>query len=271
MATTKTLTPTNQTISIPELTDAPDMSVASNAIDKEADAINTLSEHLDPIAGTNKAWITNAELNNYKTTGVYYISTGSTIGGSSSGMSWFILTVIAGRSDTVVQTIYDSNTSASEKTRQYRSNAWSSWYSASEQIGTLNSNLNTKTKYETESNTPTNGQLIDTTGANYTNIQRFGRVVVINFQCKIKSTATDSGNELYYFSNLTKWQPQNISRGWICENGKSTATGIMGYCGIDTWTEDGQTVLGIYLAKASAFAGKNILGQITYMLKNEPT
>ena len=45
MATSKTLTPTNQTISIPELTDAPDISVPADAIDKEADAINTLNSN----------------------------------------------------------------------------------------------------------------------------------------------------------------------------------------------------------------------------------
>lgn len=50
MATTKTLTPTNQTISIPELTDSPDMSVASDAIDKEADAINTINGKVKSIA-----------------------------------------------------------------------------------------------------------------------------------------------------------------------------------------------------------------------------
>lgn len=43
MATSKTLTPTNVTISIPEMTDRPDQSVNSNCIDKEADAINALN------------------------------------------------------------------------------------------------------------------------------------------------------------------------------------------------------------------------------------
>lgn len=46
MATSKLLKPTNVTISIPEFTDQPDQRVNSNCIDKEADAINTLSEHL---------------------------------------------------------------------------------------------------------------------------------------------------------------------------------------------------------------------------------
>lgn len=43
MASSKTLTPTNVTISIPAMTDVPDASVFSNCVDKEADAINTLN------------------------------------------------------------------------------------------------------------------------------------------------------------------------------------------------------------------------------------
>lgn len=43
MATSKTLTPTNVTIQIPEFTDQPDQRVNSNCIDKEADAINSLN------------------------------------------------------------------------------------------------------------------------------------------------------------------------------------------------------------------------------------
>ena len=46
MATSKTLTPTNVTIQIPEFTDQPDQRVNSNCIDKEADAINALNTHI---------------------------------------------------------------------------------------------------------------------------------------------------------------------------------------------------------------------------------
>lgn len=46
MATSKTLTPTNETIQIPAMTDAPDASVFSNCIDKEADAINALNSNI---------------------------------------------------------------------------------------------------------------------------------------------------------------------------------------------------------------------------------
>ena len=61
MATTKTLTPTNQTISIPELTDAPDMSVPADALSKEADAINSLNSKIDD----NVKSVTNASWNTY--------------------------------------------------------------------------------------------------------------------------------------------------------------------------------------------------------------
>lgn len=46
MATSKTLTPTNVTIQIPAMTDAPDQSVNSNCIDKLGDAVNTLNSQL---------------------------------------------------------------------------------------------------------------------------------------------------------------------------------------------------------------------------------
>lgn len=47
MATSKTLTPTNQTISIPEMSDAPNQSVVSNCITKLADAVNALQSGKD--------------------------------------------------------------------------------------------------------------------------------------------------------------------------------------------------------------------------------
>ena len=51
MATSKTLTPTNVTIQIPEFTDQPDQRVNSNCIDKEADAINALNTQLASVKG----------------------------------------------------------------------------------------------------------------------------------------------------------------------------------------------------------------------------
>lgn len=58
MATSKTLTPTNVTIQIPAMTDAPDQSVNSNCIDKLGDAVNTLNSKM------TTAWIGNNTLAN---------------------------------------------------------------------------------------------------------------------------------------------------------------------------------------------------------------
>ena len=52
MATSKTLTPTNVTIQIPEFTDQPDQRVNSNCIDKEADAINALNNQIANVVKT---------------------------------------------------------------------------------------------------------------------------------------------------------------------------------------------------------------------------
>ena len=46
MATSKTLTPTNVTIQIPAFADKPDQRLNSNCLDKEADAINALSDKI---------------------------------------------------------------------------------------------------------------------------------------------------------------------------------------------------------------------------------
>ena len=53
MATNKTLSPTNVTIAIPAMGDAPDASVFSNCIDKEADAINTLNSQITVATKSN--------------------------------------------------------------------------------------------------------------------------------------------------------------------------------------------------------------------------
>ena len=50
--TTKTLTPTNQTVTLPDMTERPNASVLVDGIGKEADAINALSEQITNKAGT---------------------------------------------------------------------------------------------------------------------------------------------------------------------------------------------------------------------------
>lgn len=67
MATSKTLTPTNVTIQIPAFADKPDQRVNSNCIDKEADAINALSDQM--------ANMTSVEIASVTTTGGYGLAT----------------------------------------------------------------------------------------------------------------------------------------------------------------------------------------------------
>ena len=61
MATSKTLTPTNVTIQIPEFTDQPDQRVNSNCIDKLADAINALNTHIPYILNVGNIMNVTAE------------------------------------------------------------------------------------------------------------------------------------------------------------------------------------------------------------------
>lgn len=63
MATSKTLTPTNVTIYIPEFTDQPDQRVNSNCIDKEADAINALDSRTTVIGTIVEKTVSNQTLN----------------------------------------------------------------------------------------------------------------------------------------------------------------------------------------------------------------
>ena len=54
MATSKTLAPTNVTISIPAMTDQPNASVLANCADKEADAINALNSQIAEFIPTKR-------------------------------------------------------------------------------------------------------------------------------------------------------------------------------------------------------------------------
>lgn len=103
MATSKTLTPTNVTIQIPAFADKPDQRLNSDCIDKEADAINALSDQianidvqlgqvtdLNAVAGSAVAtvhhfYFNSSALNNPDTTdghGYLYTNTGSKTYGS---------------------------------------------------------------------------------------------------------------------------------------------------------------------------------------------
>ena len=81
MATSKTLAPTNVTISIPAMTDAPNASVLSNCIDKEADAINTLNSQIANPANVAYTSVTGASQSAFEsalTTALNGMGTGET-------------------------------------------------------------------------------------------------------------------------------------------------------------------------------------------------
>ena len=91
--------------------------------EKLADAVNALNSNISSLTGGNKSWISGAELNDYKSTGVYYIGDSPTFGGQSAGVSWSIMVVLAGRSDTLVQIFYKSD-GLGMMSRQYRDGNW---------------------------------------------------------------------------------------------------------------------------------------------------
>ena len=133
MATTKTLTPTNQTISIPELSDSPDMSVPADAIDKEADAINTLNSNMSYLSrGDGTLYRLDAiDLNTVKRTGNYYANNNCTHCISGGGYLQ-----VHEYSTTYVKQLMQGYNSSAYFTRQCDNGTWSEW----EQLA-LNSNL----------------------------------------------------------------------------------------------------------------------------------
>ena len=129
MATTKTLTPTNQTISIPELSDSPDMSVPAEAISKEADAINALSEHIEYVAtGTEISNLDNVPLN-----AKGRISLAGAVSPSGNSLNCSFLCIGSANYRTI--TIWSTSTGNSWTTQKNGSGvSWSSWISLSDRI-----------------------------------------------------------------------------------------------------------------------------------------
>ena len=81
MATSKTLAPTNVTISIPAMTDAPNASVLANCADKEADAINALNSQIaNPanVAYTNVSGTSQAQFESALVTALTGMATNQT-------------------------------------------------------------------------------------------------------------------------------------------------------------------------------------------------
>lgn len=75
MATSKTLAPTNVTVQIPAMTDAPDMAVPANAIDKTIDAVNALNSQIN----NNATMPSDANFNDYETAGSFYFASATSM------------------------------------------------------------------------------------------------------------------------------------------------------------------------------------------------
>lgn len=116
MATSKTLTPTNVTISIPEFTDQPDQRVNSNCIDKEADAINTVNSKLTPQASSN--------LNNAKTVGIYTTNTSAL---NTPVTGYFTVSVIPFNANNLAQIAVEVNNRAMYFRTLHDATTWTSW------------------------------------------------------------------------------------------------------------------------------------------------
>lgn len=66
MATNKTIQPTSVTVQIPAMTDTPDASVFSNAIDKSIDGINTLNSQIANLPDVSYASISGNSLSAFE-------------------------------------------------------------------------------------------------------------------------------------------------------------------------------------------------------------
>jgi len=120
MATSKTLTPTNVTIQIPEFTDQPDQRVNSNCIDKEADAINSLNTAIGNLTNAQSVNDTNTAIS----TGLY--KTNSSASNTPYSGYWAILVNAYGQSDTS-QIAVNINTSDIYVRTYHDGTTWTSW------------------------------------------------------------------------------------------------------------------------------------------------
>ena len=138
MASSKTLNPTNVTIQIPALTDAPNVSVLSNCIDKEADAINTLNSNLAAMyafsaqSGYTTSQTIEAFLDTLPTTKPWFtaITSNSSTGDlvTLSGQNLFyIMQIATGNANQRVQIAIAVNTARMYIRTKFWWGTWSSW------------------------------------------------------------------------------------------------------------------------------------------------
>ena len=118
--TTKTLTPTNQTITLPDMTERPNASVLVDGISKEADAINALNSKISDFEFGQTA--TDAD---NLTTGMRYL--GSSSGHIPTSHAYYILT-FENTGDNGAQMAIRRNASGYIYFRSKSSGTWGSWY-----------------------------------------------------------------------------------------------------------------------------------------------
>ena len=128
MATSKTLAPTNVTISIPAMTDQPNTSVLANCADKEADAINALNSQFVDIFINKGLMADNANFNDFVTSGTWKNSgtnTGQTNTPSSADNGYLI--VAGWQNGQRASQIWISAYTGSHKKRNYNGTSWTAW------------------------------------------------------------------------------------------------------------------------------------------------
>ena len=123
--TTKTLTPTNQTVTLPDMTERPNASVLVDGISKEADAINALNSKVtnpeDPLFGRNDGGVSDA---NNLPVGWCYVS--SAFANIPSAHAYFILTFLY--SDHGAQVAIRRSSAGYMYFRRKNGGNWDSWY-----------------------------------------------------------------------------------------------------------------------------------------------
>ena len=143
MATSKTLTPTNVTIQIPDFTDQPDQRVNSNCIDKEADAINSLNTAIANYvtAGGVSKYVSTGSMDDIKTPGRYFYANQLTNRPSTTDG---YLDVYALNANYIKQIAHESIT-YKMYVRYCNNGTWSSWdsYALTNAIQTVTPTIDT--------------------------------------------------------------------------------------------------------------------------------
>ena len=136
MATSKTLAPTNVTISIPAMTDAPNASVLANCADKEADAINALNSQINGYT----TMASSTDLNTLTTNANYMVGNMGqmTNAPSGCGTSGFFYVV---KNSTYVKQEFFGNLGSAHRFSYDSGSTWTAWATGVETEVTTGSSI----------------------------------------------------------------------------------------------------------------------------------